>query len=274
VSGPTRRLGRTEWLTALTLLDLLFVGFVLVQVSVLFGGHRYVLATEGVTYAEYARQGFFQLLAVGALTLAVIAAAVRWARREGSRDTLVLRLLLGALSVLTLVILASALRRLSLYEDAYGLTQLRFSVHATILWMAGIFLLLLVAGATMRTSWLPRVSVIFTALGILMFTLVNPDGVVAEHNVRRFQETGALDLGYLSSLGADAVPALAALPPQARCWALRPFAERLLPSDPFLGWNVARERARAILGDGIGENAPYCGSDVPRRFTLLLGSTS
>ncbi len=273
VSEPTRRLGRTEWLTALTLLDLLFVGFVLIQVTVLFAGHRYVLATEGVTYAEYARQGFFQLLAVGALTLAVIAAAVRWARREGSRDTLLLRLLLGTLSVLTLVILASALRRLNLYEDAYGLTQLRFSVHATILWMAGIFGLLLVAGATMRTSWLPRACVGFTALGILTFTLINPDGIVAEHNVRRFQETGALDLGYLSSLGVDAVPALAALPPEARCWTLQPIAARLSPTDPILGWNTARERARAILGDGIGENTPYCGSDVPRRFTLLRGSS-
>ena len=258
VSEPTRRLGRTEWLTALTLLDLLFAGFVLIQVTVLFAGHRYVLATEGVTYAEYARQGFFQLLTVGGLTLAVIAAAVRWARREGSRDTMLLRLLLGTLSLLTLVILASALRRLTLYEDAYGLTSLRFSVHATILWMAGIFVLLLVAGATMRTSWLPRVAVIFTALGILLFSLVNPDGVVAEHNVRRFQETGMLDLGYASSLGVDAVPALAALPPELRCWALNPIATGLTSSDPLLGWNLARTRARSVLSGGVGAAAPRC----------------
>lgn len=258
VSEPTRRLGRTEWLTALTLLDLLFVGFVLVQITVLFAGHRYVLDTEGVTYAEYARQGFFQLLAVGALTLGVIAGAVRWARREGSRDTLVLRLLLGTLSLLTLVILASALRRLNLYEDAYGLTRLRFSVHATILWMAGIFVLLLVAGATMRTSWLPRVSVLFTAVGILLFTLVNPDGIVAARNVERFETTGALDLGYVQSLGVDAVPALAALPPGIRCWALQPIAEGLTSSDPLLGWNLSRARARSVLGSRVGATAPGC----------------
>jgi Domain of unknown function (DUF4153) len=260
-SEPTRRLGRTEWLTALTLLDLLFLGFVLIQVTILFAGHRYVLATEGVTYAEYARQGFFQLLVVGALTLAVIAGAVRWARREGPRDMLLLRFLLGTLSVLTLVILASALRRLNLYEDAYGLTQLRFSVHATILWMAGIFVLLLAAGATMRTSWLPRVAVLFTATGILAFTLVNPDGVVAEHNVRRFQETGILDLHYASSLGVDAVPALAELPPGLRCWVLRPVAERLTVDDPLLGWNAARSKARELLGP-VGSSAPMCDPDA------------
>lgn len=255
VPETSRRLGRTEWLTALTLLDLLFAGFVLVQITILFAGHRYVLATQGVTYAEYARQGFFQLLAVGALTLAVIAGAVRWARREGSRDTVLLRLLLGVLSLLTLVILASALRRLNLYEDAYGLTQLRFLVHATILWMAGIFVLLLTAGATMRTAWLPRVAVLFTATAILVFTLINPDGVVAEHNVRRFQETELLDLQYASSLGADAVPALAALPPGLRCWALQPIADRLASSDPILGWNLSRVRARSVL-DRIGATTP------------------
>ena len=250
-SGSSATLGRTEWITALTLLDVLFIGFVLVQVTVLFGGHRYVLQTEGVTYAEYARQGFFQLLAVGALTLAVIAGAVRWSHRERPRDTMLLRLLLGTLSVLALVILASALRRMNLYEDAYGLTRLRFSVHATILWMAGIFVLLLVAGATMRTSWLPRAAVAFTALGILAFTLVNPDGVVAEHNVRRFEETDVLDLEYVMTLSADAVPALAELPPRARCLALDPIAYRLSFEDPFLGWNISRERARAVLGVGL-----------------------
>lgn len=258
VSAPARALGRTEWITALTLLDLLFVGFVLVQVTVLFAGHRYVLATEGVTYAEYARQGFFQLLAVGALTLAVIAGAVRWARREGSRDTLLLRLFLGTLSVLTLVILASALRRLNLYEDAFGLTQLRFAVHATILWMAGIFVLLLAAGTTMRTSWLPRVAVLFTAAGLLVFTLVNPDGIVAARNVERFEATGELDLAYVQSLGVDAVPALAALPPGLRCWALQPIAERLTTSDPLLGWNLSRARARSVLGSRVGATVPRC----------------
>jgi hypothetical protein len=110
----------------------------------------------------------------------------------------------------------------------------------------------------MRTSWLPPVAVIFTALGILLFSLVNPDGVVAEHNVRRFQETGMLDLGYASSLGVDAVPALAALPPGLRCWALNPIAARLTSSDPLLGWNLARTKARSVLAGGMGAAASRC----------------
>jgi hypothetical protein len=249
VAVPIMRLGRIEWITALAVLDLLFAGFVLVQITVLFGDHRYVLATEGVTYSEYARQGFFQLLIVGALTLAVIASAVRWARLESVRDSVLLRLLLGALSVLTLVVLASALQRLKLYEEAFGLTRLRLSAHAAILWMGGIFVLLLVAGALLRTHWLPRVTLAFTALSLLGFTLTNPEGVVAERNVERFQETGKLDLEYVRTLGPDAVPALAELPPGVRCWALVPVAGRLGldRTDPLLAWNLSRSRAREVL---------------------------
>ena len=60
-----RRLSRAEWVIPLALLDALFLAFVIVQLAVLFGGHDRVLRTTGLTYAEYARSGFWQLLAVG-----------------------------------------------------------------------------------------------------------------------------------------------------------------------------------------------------------------
>ena len=69
----------------LGVLDALFLAFVAVQATVLFGGHRHVLETEGLTYAEYARQGFWQLLWVSALTLLVLSAVIRVAGREQHR---------------------------------------------------------------------------------------------------------------------------------------------------------------------------------------------
>ena len=56
-----------------------------VQLTVLFGGHRHVLETAGLTYAEYARGGFGQLVVVTLLTLSVVAATVRWAPRRDPR---------------------------------------------------------------------------------------------------------------------------------------------------------------------------------------------
>lgn len=57
----------------------LFAAFVLVQITVLFGGDAHVREAGEPTYAEHARGGFWQLLAVTALALAVLAAAARWA---------------------------------------------------------------------------------------------------------------------------------------------------------------------------------------------------
>jgi hypothetical protein len=188
------RLGRTESTVPLVVLVVLFAAFVALQLSALYARHDHVLQTAGLTYAEYAREGFAQLLAAAALTLAVIAAAARWAS--------VSRLLLGALCVLTLVVLASALTRLGLYMDAYGFTRLRLTAEAVILWLGALFALLLVAGGR---RWLPRATVALSAAAMLAFAFSNPDRRVAEHNLER---EGPVDERVLHDLSADAAPAL------------------------------------------------------------------
>ena len=131
----------------LALLNTLFLAFVGVQFAVLFGGHDRVLETTGLTYAEYARSGFWQLLVVTALTCVVTATAWRFAEVRTRRDGIVLRFLLGALLCLTLVVLFSAIHRLRLYEDAFGLTRLRLLAESFALWLGALLLLVGASGA-------------------------------------------------------------------------------------------------------------------------------
>jgi len=244
--SPLLRIGRTEWLLALGALNVLFALFVGVQVAVLFGGDAYVAKTAGLTYAQYAREGFAQLVVVGVLTLAVVAAALRWARTAG--DARLLRALLASLCVLTLVVLASALHRLGLYEAAFGFTRTRLAAHALLLFGAAMFALVVVALAIDRREWLPRATVLLAAVGMVAFAVSDPDARIASHNVERFEATGAIDVEYLSGLGADAVPALVRLPPELRERALRRLRLRLARDDDGLaGTNVARIRARRAL---------------------------
>ena len=246
-AGPPRvarpRLGRAEWLPALAGLDLLFATFVAVRLRTLFGGHEHVLETAGLTYAEYARQGFGTLVFTATLTLAVVAGARRWARPERPGDERLLRGLLALLCALTLVVLASALERLGLYMDAFGATRLRLAAQAELLWLAAVFAALLALGALRRTHRLPHVSVSLTAAAVLAFGLSDPDRRIAERNVDRYERTGDLDGRYLSELSADAAPALRRLPdPVAACAKPRAGEEGGLP-----GFNLARERARSVL---------------------------
>ena len=242
IARPRARLGLLEWLIPLALLNALFLVFVLVQVAVLFGGHDHVLETSSVTYAEYARSGFWQLLAACALTLAVYGAATIFARTDGRAQRLALRLLLGTLGLLTMVVLLSAFHRLRLYEDAFGLTRLRLAAEATTVCLG----LLLALVLTVRRR-LAEVTAVAAAVSLLGFSLANPDRMIAERNVERWRDTGRIDERYLAGLSSDAVPALVELPPTLRAATTSGISNRLSEHEPFGSANRSRSRARALL---------------------------
>ncbi len=248
-----RPLRRLEWAMPVGGLVVLFATFVGVQATVLFGGGEHVLRTAGLTYAEYARSGFWQLLVVTALTLVVLAVAARKAARETLADRIWLRVVLGALAGLTLVIVASALSRMWAYERAYGFTQLRLLVSVCEVWLGVVFILVLAAGIRLRghAMWLPRAVVGTAVVALLGIAAVNPDRFIAEQNLVRYEETKNIDLDYLSTLSADAVPVLDRLPEPLRTCVLEEIAADLDSRGPddWREWNLGRMQARNILGD-------------------------
>ncbi|WP_433274881.1 DUF4153 domain-containing protein [Actinosynnema sp. CS-041913] len=245
VSSLPRTFARRDWVLPVGALVALFAAFVGVQVTALFGGDDYVLRTAGLTYAEYARRGFWQLLAVTVLTLGVIAVTARFARVENDSDRRWLRGLLGALSVLTLIIVASALARMWAYQQAYGFTVLRVLVATCELWLGVVYLLVLAAGVKLRARWLARAVVGTGFAALIGLALLNPDRFIAERNIARWQAGGPIDLGYLSLLSDDAVPAIATLPDGMRTCALQ---YRKVKDDDWRSWNLARSEAREVLG--------------------------
>src|SRR5262249_35903560 len=128
LEAPWFRVGFGETTTALAAIDGLFGGFVVIQFAYLFGG-RETLDVAGLTYSGYARRGFLELLAVAALALPLVVGLDWLGRRDTPRQRRVFQALGGAMVLLTLVILGSAMLRMVLYEDAYGYTHLRLYSH-------------------------------------------------------------------------------------------------------------------------------------------------
>lgn len=242
-SGRPVRL--VEWLVPVVALDALVVCFVAVQVGALLGGHRHVLATAGLSYAEYARQGFAQLVVVTALTLVVIAVAARYAPRARTTDRRASSAALAVLAVATLGVVVSALRRMDLYIDAFGLTRLRLVVAVFEVSLAVVLLLVLVAGVRWRGGWLPRAVTGTTVLAMLSFAVVNPDALIAERNIERYRAGADIDMGYLRGLSADAAPAIDRLPEPLRSCLLTGTDSS--PAGGIGGWNLGRERAARIV---------------------------
>lgn len=245
-----RARGRVEWALPLVVLVLLFAVFNAVQLTVLFGGYDAVLRETGLSYAEYARQGFWQLLLATLLTLVVIVLALRWAPRGGVRDRTLVRGVLGTLCVLALVVVASAVRRMDMYVEAYGLTRLRISVTA-VEWWLGLVIVFIMAAGVWGARWLPRAVAASAVAGVLAFGLASPDALVAERNVQRYEETGKFDLDYADGLSADAVPALDRLEEPMRSCALRLVARDLADTagDPWYATSWGQARARDLLAD-------------------------
>ncbi|MFI6596053.1 DUF4153 domain-containing protein [Nonomuraea sp. NPDC050536] len=249
--GVKLRVARSVWLVPLTAVNLLFAAFVAVQVTALFGGDAWVRRTAGLTYAEYARQGFFQLVVVSVFVLGIVAVAGGMIRTE-RRERWVMAGELGVLCALTMVVLASALHRMELYTDAYGLSRLRLSVQATVWWLGAVFVLVLLAGAVRLAGrgarWLPRTIVLVTGLGVAAFAMVNPDLRVAQSAVE-VRGVERIDADYLGDLGAEAVPALDRLPEPKRSCVLASVVRTngLREPDQWNGWNLARSQARELL---------------------------
>ena len=241
-----QRATRRDWLVPVLVVDTVVAVFVAAQATAMFGGDDYVQRTTGLTYADYVHQGFGQLTAVTLLTLLVVATVVRCAAEASSTDRLVLRLTLGALCLLSLVVVASAINRVLVYEDAYGFTRLRVLVTVFEGWLGLVLVLVLVAGLRWSGGWLPRTVLLSGATVLLAIALVNPDARIAQWNLDRYAATGRVDVTYLGGLSADAAPALASSGLPTDCFAQRPSR-----SDDWLEWNLGRHLAgrTAPLGD-------------------------
>ncbi len=200
------RLGQVG--TVVALVDLLFLAFVAVQFRYLFGGADLVRQAIGLSYAEYARSGFFELVVVVALSLPLLLFA-DWTLDRGDRQAVrVFRQLACLMLVLLNIMLASALFRMRLYTLEYGLTELRFYTTAFMGWLVLVFGWF--AATVLRGRRLQFASGAVTAalLVLLTLNLLNPDGLIAATNLSRAAAGRQFDPTYTALLSADALPTI------------------------------------------------------------------
>jgi hypothetical protein len=238
------RIGRTEWLCVVGALNLLLGTFAVARIIAFTEGGRKVITSAGLTWAEYARSGFFQLVGAAVVT-ALSVLALRAAAHE-DRDARLFKGLSLAVVAFTLLIVVTAFQRLVLYERVFGLTMLRVYVQVAIVGIAifCVMLALVVLGVHSEKAWLwPAAGIV--ALGLLFaLNVFNPEAFVAEYNLEHADESARFDGSYLvSGLGADAAPVLAEHGRLA-------WAEGCEPSDRIEGWadyNLAIDRADDLL---------------------------
>lgn len=245
--------------TALGALDLLFLVFVALQVRWLFGGMTVITTTTGLTIADYARRGFFELVTASALVLPVLLVADWATLRENPRERTAFRILAGLLVAMVGVLLVSALQRMLLYVGAFGLTEQRLYTTAFMVWLGGVFVWF---AWTVLRDHRPRFG--FGALlhGIVVLGalhLANPDGLIARVNTS-METSVPLDASYLAeTLSADAVPvlldALPHLPPAQRFAMAQRLQQRwgTIDRPDWRSWNWSEAQARDLVRSRMAE---------------------
>jgi hypothetical protein len=201
-----RNLGATETAILLNSINVLFFIFILLQISSLFGGTSHLLA-QGLTYAQYAREGFFQLVVVAVLSFLVILFSEKQIIQNDGIHLRSFKIHSGVLVLQVIAILVSAFTRLSLYENAYGFTEVRLYSHAFMIWIGVVLVLLSFHIWKSGKSTHFYFYTFWTIAGLLfMMNVINPDVFIAKKNLARYQTTGQLDAAYLGYLSDDALP--------------------------------------------------------------------
>ncbi len=248
------RLGAVEALVVMTGLCALYAVFAATQVVVARRGPDYVQQATGLTYAEYARSGFFQLLWVAGATAVVLLVLGTCTRPGGARVDRLLRGTGVLAAGFTLVVVHAALVRLGLYEDAFGATLLRLGSTTVAWWLAAIFVVIgasfLVPSSRPR-SWLPAALGCVTLATVLAINVVDPEHRVVAHNLDRARDGESFDVSYALALSADPIPVLLdgldEMPPAAAARTVRELCARDQAGPTR--WNVSAQRAARLLAE-------------------------
>lgn len=256
----TWSLRKVDAASALVSLNVVFAVFVAFQARAFFGGQSYVLATTGLSLADYARGGFFTLIVTSGLVLSVLLACNALLPASGLAQSKLLRRLSLLLLVLDGVVLASAAARMTIYMNAFGASLERVYAMAIILWLGAVMSWFAFTVLRKRPARFVWGTVVLAVVTVLSLNVVSPDVLVARNHLQRAARGAVHDMTYLATeLSADAIPALVAAAtaspiPACQCGELC----NLLPSmqarwknengTSSLGqWSIGRWRAQRAL---------------------------
>ena len=250
--SPKRVLDPVIIITILISVNIVYAFFTLIQFTYLFGSANYALPAN-VTYAEYARRGFFELILVTLINLTILLCSVNLTKKLNKVMDTFMNSLNSLLVLCTLVMLISAHLRMSLYEEIFGYTYLRVLTHA---FMVFIFALLLV---TLVKIWYDKIPLLKAYIPIaltayVVVNFINIDQMIARNNLERYHNKGLIDVAYLSGLSNDATPVLVQLLEdkdpnivseiQNSLYAKK---QALMRKNQWQAFNISNERAKEVL---------------------------
>jgi hypothetical protein len=198
-----------EFIMVLGAVAILFGIFIMIQFQYLFSqpstAQLQEIGIQSLTYSEYVRKGFFELLIVAGLVIGIISFVIRSLKKIGGKEKILIQTFGGMVVLETSLILWSDFQRLILYAQENGLTRARIIGFIFLVYLAYLLVVMLIELVyRMTQKQLFGVIIPVTLLVLASFTLVNIDGLIAT----QFKPTvnKEIDYFYITSLSSDTYP--------------------------------------------------------------------
>ncbi|MBU3191987.1 DUF4173 domain-containing protein [Clostridium bowmanii] len=242
-------------LTIIFMINVVYLLFSIVQFSYLYGGGSNFLPQK-FTYSEYARKGFFELVAVTLINFTILLSSMKFIKRDNKKINSISSVFLTLLVAFTFNMLFSAHYKMSLYEQTYGFTYLRIFVH---IFMFMLFMLFIVAliGIWNRKMPLNKILIVIVLSMYVFVNYINVDKIIAKNNIDIYYQTQKIDVQYLKNLSYDAIPEIVKLRDDPNKDVAKEVSSYLddveneLRSDhSWYEFNYSKYRAKSVLNQG------------------------
>ena len=177
------------------------------QLAYFFSAFSGFLPNGEITYAEYARKGFFEMCIIAVINLAVVFGVMILAKKENGKVSHSIKALATFVSLFTMTIIATAVSKMVLYIDTYGMTVLRITTSAFMLFLSIVFI------SVILRIYISRINIIKTAVIsagciVLILGIFNVNAVCARYNYESYKSgrLDYIDVEGLYELGHEGIP--------------------------------------------------------------------
>lgn len=167
---------------------------------------------EDLSYAQYAREGFFQLCIVSVINLVIILFVALFMRRKVEEKSVVFRIISIIFTICNFILISTALSKMVMYIKSYGLTPKRIYATWFMCLIAVIFLIIVVSQFINKIKPIATTFVV-CVLFLTGLSLSNIDRIIAGYNVDRYIDgsLNSVDMRAMEDLGDAAIPELVRL---------------------------------------------------------------
>ncbi len=212
--SPTAKYIDTVYMASfLSAVSVAYLLYLFSQFAYFFSAFKSILPPEyQLSYAEYARRGFFELCAICLINFIIVTLSIIFSSKDGKISTII-KILCSFITVFTLIICATAISKMALYINYFGMTVSRITSSSFMIFLSIVFISLFLRIYISEINVI-KVALYSSAIILLILGTINVNAVAAKYNYTRYTNKTLRNIDITASLddlGDEGVPYLVKL---------------------------------------------------------------